>query len=396
MENGIENRQDSSGAGRVIVKPAVFVSRADIEHYSVALRHLMVGLGVQSSPAALVCPANAKSKAVLCPSVELVCHPLFRIPVFRTQNRMEVMDKLSKFKPKILHCFSPKKEKITAYVSEQLSLPYIVSVNNLKAHYSRSFLCGENCGGVICSSEGVAEKVRKHYANCQERIVQVNMGAFAEDEAACFSNEGQVTSIVLADELESVSQFESLLNAVRHLAIDGFEFMLAIIGEGRASNQIREMIKSRGLGNIVTLIGSISPIRSVFKGADIFVQLDESEFGESYLLDAMGVGLCVASSNHNKSDLIVEDKTAVLFDPHDELSVYTTLKRLLNAREFARKIAANGQEHIRSNHSVSTMTDKIIEAYRDAQKRYKTLKKAKSENGNDKKGDSSDDQTSKP
>ena len=85
------------------------------------------------------------------------------------------------------------------------------------------------------------------------------------------------------------------------------------------------------------------------------------------LLEAMSVGMAVASSKDNQSHLLVEDETAALFDPHDELSIYSTLKKLLGTREFARKLAANSQQHIREHHSVSMMADKLIGVYQESQ-----------------------------
>jgi glycosyltransferase involved in cell wall biosynthesis len=179
---------------------------------------------------------------------------------------------------------------------------------------------------------------------------------------------------VIAQDLKSVAEFRSLLNAVRHLAIDGYEFMLAIIGTGPATDKIRLMIKKLGLSHVVTLIAQINPLRSVLSGADIFIQLDVDNFPNSQLLEAMSVGMAVASSKDNQSHLLVEDQTAALFDPHDELSIYSTLKKLLGTREFARELAANSQQHIREHHSVSMMADKLIGVYQKSQSWLKTSK----------------------
>jgi glycosyltransferase involved in cell wall biosynthesis len=178
--------------------------------------------------------------------------------------------------------------------------------------------------------------------------------------------------MVVAQDLKHISQFESFLNAARHLAIDGYEFMLAIIGTGPASRKIRSMIKTMGLSNMVTVIAGIRPIRSVFEGADIFIQLDSDDCSNSQLLEAMSVGMAVASSKNNKSELLIKDKTAVFFDPHDELSVYASLKKLLSRHEFARELAAGAQQQVLIHHSVSVMTNSLIDIYQNAQKRVKT------------------------
>lgn len=375
MQTETNGNSESTVAKKSAIKPAIFADTEDIREYAVSLRHLMVGLADQSSFAALVCPAGADADSVLCPSVELICHPLFRIPVvFKKQNQQEVVDKLSKFKPTVLHCFSRSKAEITKYVAEQLSLPYVLTFNSMGKFFSRSFVTDPGCACLISSSDIVSKKIARVYPDVKCNVEQVNVGAFVTDQCACFSNMSRAVSMVIAQDLKRPAEFRSFLNAIRHLAIDGYEFMLAIIGTGPASNKIRAMIKTLGLSNMVTLIEEIKPLRSVFGGADIFIQLDVDNFPNSQLLEAMSVGMAVASSKDNKSHLLVDGQTASLFDPHDELSIYSTLKKLLSTREFARQIAVNSQQHIRQEHSVSTMADKLIGIYQEAQTWLKTSK----------------------
>jgi glycosyltransferase involved in cell wall biosynthesis len=371
MELGLNGNTENVTTNKGLVRPAIFVDTEDIREYSSVLRHLMVGLADRSNFAALVCPANSDHNSVLCPSVELIYHPLFKIPIFIKQNQQEVLDKLLKFKPTVLHCFSPSKAPITAFISEQLSLPYLLTFNSPGRLYSRSVASAKNCAGLITSSNAITEKVTQLYSKCSSHINQVNTGTFVEDRCACFSNSPAITSLVVAQDLKRIGQFESFLNAARHLAIDGYEFMLAIIGTGPASRKIRSMVKAMGLSNMVTVIAGIRPIRSVFEGADIFIQLDVDDGTNLQLLEAMSVGMAVASSKDNKSDLLIEDKTAVFFDPHDELSVYASLKKLLSTHEFARQLAIAAQQQILIHHSVSVMTSNLIDIYQNAQKRVK-------------------------
>ena len=388
MDIGVNGNSEGTLNDKGAVRPAIFVDAEDIREYSASLRHLMVGLGDRSDFAAIVCPAHAESNSVLCPSVELICHPLFRIPLFRKQNQHEVIDKLLKFKPTVLHCFSPSKAKITAFAAEQLSLPYLLSFNSAKRCFSRSMVAGNNCAGLITSSDAITGKITEWYSRYDPHIDHVNIGTFVEDSCTCFSNSTAITSLVVAQDLKRFGQFESFLNAARHLAIDGYEFMLAIIGQGPAARKIRSMVKAMGLSHMVTVIANIRPIRSVFEGADVFIQLDVDDHANSQLLEAMSVGMAVASSKDNKSELLIEDKTAVFFDPHDELSVYSSLKKLLSKHEFARELAANAQQQVLIHHSVSVMTSKLIEIYQNAQSRVKLSQEPPAENTEDADDDS--------
>jgi len=69
--------------------------------------------------------------------------------------------------------------------------------------------------------------------------------------------------------------------------------------------------------------------------------------------------------------LIIEGKTAVVFDPDDELSIYNCLRQLFDRREFARQLARGAQQYLRENYSVSKMISSTLQIYRDAQQEFK-------------------------
>jgi glycosyltransferase involved in cell wall biosynthesis len=80
----------------------------------------------------------------------------------------------------------------------------------------------------------------------------------------------------------------------------------------------------------------------------------------------MSIGAAVAGCKGGVDDLIIEDQTAVVFDPNDEISMMRTLRRLLDRRELARKIAKAAQQYLRQNHTVSNMISATLEAYHKA------------------------------
>ena len=103
---------------------------------------------------------------------------------------------------------------------------------------------------------------------------------------------------------------------------------------------------------------------------DIFVQAWPSSSFNLILLKAMSVGTVVAACKGGIDDFIIEDKTAVVFNPDDELSIYNCLRELLNNREKARKIARQAQRYVKQNHSVSKMIDETLQLYNEAVQWY--------------------------
>ncbi|MCK5472541.1 MAG: hypothetical protein KAI59_00795, partial [Planctomycetes bacterium] len=69
--------------------------------------------------------------------------------------------------------------------------------------------------------------------------------------------------------------------------------------------------------------------------------------------------------------LLIENKTAVIFEPDDELSVYAALQKLLDDKYAARQFAKTAQQYVRENYSVGNMASATLEAYRDSQNWFK-------------------------
>lgn len=362
------------------VRPALIVDRSTLKNYANPLHHLLMGLTDEPCSAVIICPPDADVGNVLCPSVELIRHPIFRIPLFRAQSRKILFDKLDKFKPTVLHCLSGSKARLTMRIATQLDIPYVHTFNALEGSFFRPPVCPSHCATLIASSEVIADYLAKVYLRLSGRIEQINIGVFVDDTCACFSEMSRVTSMVTAKALDRLSDFEPLLNAVRHLAIDGYEFIYAIIGSGPAERQIHELIKGLGLSQRVTIIPAIDPIRTLFAGSDIFVQPQPATEFDSCVLEAMSVGMVVATARGGVDDLLIEDKTAVFFDPDDELRIYSALQKLLDKRDFARQLALTGQIHLKKHHSVSKMVDALVQTYRNAQQWYKTQLSYETEN----------------
>jgi glycosyltransferase involved in cell wall biosynthesis len=153
---------------------------------------------------------------------------------------------------------------------------------------------------------------------------------------------------------------------MRHLNIEGYEFSLAVLAPPKKQSYLRGVINAMGFSQSATIAPSLKPWRSLLKAADIFIQPQPNPFFNPFLLEAMSAGAAVAACKGGADDLIIEDKTAAVFDPEDELSVYAALKRLLDSHQLARQFASEAQELIRQEHSVSKMIEAYIQTYADA------------------------------
>ena len=367
----LEEQTNTSAIAKATCRPALLVDRPGMRNYSTCLRHLFVGLAEMSYPSALICTPEANADSVLCPSVELIRYPTFNMPLLYAQNRKILIDRLIRFKPTVLHSFCPEKFHLTRYIASQLEIPFVLTFNTTPRRRFCSVVSDSNCSSLVASSKIIAQDLTRKYRRFDGRIHQINMGTFVEDTCACFSNPDRIPSMIVAQNINNPDHFFPLLNAVKHLTIDGYEFILAIIGSGPGVRPLHRQIKLLGLSGIVTLVSKMQPIRSIFSQADIFIQPQMVTEFNSLMLEAMSVGMAVATTRQNEDDMIIEDETALLFDQHDEINVYSTLQKLLDQRQFAKQIAIGAQTYLRRNHSVSKMTSALVEAYDIAQEGYK-------------------------
>ena len=349
------------------LRPALIVSAETISEYSIFLEHLLVGLADESIPTTLVCPANCALGSVVPPSVQVIRHPAFDLPLFQRQNRRKLVEQLSDFKPTVLHCLCQSEAPLARHLAWQLDLPYLLMVNSLQKRFGRFFISPNRCAKIIVPAESIAANVAKIYPAFTDRIERINIGTFASETSSCFRQPNWLASMVTTHPLNDESDFENLFGAVRHLAIDGYEFMLVITGGGRAEKHVWKLLTALGLSQIVTIVPRMEMLRSVLAAGDIFIQPQPNNAFNPLLLEAMSVGAAVASCKGGVDDLIIEDKTAVVFDPTDELSIYGTLQRLFDRRELAQQIATAAQQYLRENYTVSNMISSTLRAYHDAQ-----------------------------
>jgi glycosyltransferase involved in cell wall biosynthesis len=355
-----------------LLRPALIVSERIVSEYSIFLHHLMVGLADESIPAALVCPPGCDVDSVTVPAVEVIRHPTFDLPLMGYQNKKILIDRLKKFKPAVLHCLCESKAALTRQLAGRLDLPYVLTVNSLRKRWWRFLISSKRCAKVIVPTESIAANISGIYPAIADRVELINPGTFVQETSGCFCRGNLLATIVTTHPLEDVSEFENLLAAVKHLAIEGYEFMLVVAGGGRAERQLRKLLTARGLLQMVITVGQLRPRRSILAAGDIFIQPVASAAFNPLLLEAMSVGTAVAACKGGVDDMIIDGRTAVIFDPADQLSIKAALQKLLDSRDFARRLAEGARQYVRENHTVSGMVSAVLGAYRDAQNQLKS------------------------
>jgi len=353
------------------VRPAIIVSAETISEYPTFLRYLLIGLVDESIPTTLICPAKCNLASIIPPSVNVIRHPAFNLPLMWRQNRRKLIEEISNLKPTVLHCLCENEAPLARKLAWKLKLPYLLMVNSLQKRFNRLYISSSRCAKIIVPADSIADNIAKIYPEFAERVEQINISTFTSETSSSFRRPNWLTSMVTAHPLDNETDFVNLFNAIKHLAIDGYEFMLVMTGTGRAERHVWKLLTKLGLRKVVTIVPRLEMLRSVLAAADIFIQPQPNNAFNPLLLEAMSVGAAVAACRGGVDDLIIEDKTAVVFDPTDELSIYSTLQRLLDRHELAQQIAAAAHKYLRENHSVSNMISSTLQVYKDAHNWFK-------------------------
>lgn len=367
MNQDLNNATTETDKGKP-ARPVLIVSERTVGVYSAFLERLLVGLADESVPMALICPPNCDIGYIVPPSVEVISHPAFGLPLFWRQNKRVLLERLEKFKPTVLHCLCESKAALTRNLARQLDLPYVLMVNSLQKGLGQLALSRRHCSKIIVPADSIAANISGFYPKFADRVEQINIGTYTAETSGCFRDPSRLPSMVTAHCFNKAGEFENLLLAVRHLAIDGYEFMFVITGGGRAEKQLRKQLSAYGLLQIVTIVPRLGNWRSILSAGDIFIQPAASDTFNPLLLEAMSLGAAVAGCKGGVDDLIIDGETAVLFNPEDELSIYGTLQRLFDRREFARQLGGKAQRYLRENYTVSDMISSVLRIYREASK----------------------------
>ncbi len=357
----------SENGKRKSLRVALIASEHTICEYSIFLERLLIGLADESIPVALICPPGFNPGTAFTGVAEVVNHPVFDLPLMERLNTRLLTERLSKFEPTILHCLCESKASLTRQLARRLDLPYVLMVNSLQNKWSHLSFSSKHCAKIIVPAKSIAANMASVHPRFADLIEQINIGTFTAESSGCFSEPSRLATMVMTDPLDKADDFENLFSVIRHLMIDGYEFMTVVVGGGRAERQLWKLLSALGLLQIVSIVPRRMPWRSVLAAGDIFIQPKPNYFFDPVLLEAMSIGAAVAGCTGGVDDLIIEDRTAVVFDPNDEMSIMRTLQRLLDRREFARQIAGNAQQYLRENHSVSKMISATLQTYYETQ-----------------------------
>jgi len=144
----------------------------------------------------------------------------------------------------------------------------------------------------------------------------------------------------------------------------------AIIGEGPMERAIKQMIKTLGLEDSVSLIGKVSDyeLAAWYEICDVFVMIsrqlkneDAEGFGIVYLEANMFGKPVIAGKSGGVAEAVLDNETGILAEPTDQYEIISAIEKLLKNPEEAKRLGENGRRRVENEFQWNKQAQPLIE-----------------------------------
>ena len=154
---------------------------------------------------------------------------------------------------------------------------------------------------------------------------------------------GSGVRVLMASRLVEGKGVDVLLDATTHLDADDVTILVA--GDGPLRDQLEREITSRGLEELVSLLGYRDDVHEVMAACDVLVLPSFREGTPFVIMEAMAAGLPVVATDVAGIPEQVEHGTSgYLVSPGDDAELASRITELVDDREKRERFGADGSE----------------------------------------------------
>ena len=171
--------------------------------------------------------------------------------------------------------------------------------------------------------------------------------------------------------LDQIKGQDNLIEAVACLLRDSptrrETLRVVLCGDGPARESLRAAIESRGLQDVVELLGERADVADVMRTLDLFVLPSRGEGMSNTILEAMACGLpVVATAVGGNPEIVQEGKTGYLVPPADPAELALAIARYLDDAHLRHAHGQRGRAEVERSFSLSGMVQRYATLYREA------------------------------
>ncbi|MFH0731368.1 MAG: glycosyltransferase family 4 protein [Candidatus Omnitrophota bacterium] len=195
---------------------------------------------------------------------------------------------------------------------------------------------------------------------------------YSESEHKKIKEQFNLTSdfvIGITARLSSVKGHVYLLRAMSRIKNVFPKAQLLIVGSGskKYERSLHDICNKLNIENSVIFYPAIQNIYKALSVMDVFVLPSIQEGLGLSMIEAMAVGIPVVASNvGGVSSVIEHEKNGILVAPKDDSVLAEAILRLLNDKEFARKLGEEGKKTVQDKFTLNRMVEKTERFYLNA------------------------------
>ncbi|MGE0142089.1 MAG: glycosyltransferase [Planctomycetota bacterium] len=149
-----------------------------------------------------------------------------------------------------------------------------------------------------------------------------------------------------------------LIEAIGALRSQHPQVMLVLAGDGPDANELRDLSRARGLGEVVRLAGEIHPIADLYAATDVFAMSSWHEGLSNACLEAAAAGLpLVVTDVGGLPEIVDHGRTGFVVPPGDHRALADRLGTLLADEALRRSAGAAGRARVTSQFTVQRMAE---------------------------------------
>lgn len=158
---------------------------------------------------------------------------------------------------------------------------------------------------------------------------------------------------------------ETLIETVQLLKNNGLNVRLDIVGDGEFMDELKGMVKIKGLDTEVTMhghIGNRNHLMEFYRKSDIFLFPSLSEGSPRVVLEAMANSLPVVSTPVGTLPYLFKDNKEIKFaNFNDAKSFFDRIIEYITNREITQEIVNEAYQKVKKNYTMERFLNKLFE-----------------------------------
>jgi len=205
-------------------------------------------------------------------------------------------------------------------------LPYIISLrgSDVPGRHARLKLdykilgpafrgIWKKAAALVACSEGLKVRALRFLPSVSIEVIPngVDLDSFCPAETA---RKSDALRLLTVGRLSVTKRVQMLIDAVEILHRDGRKLHLTIVGGGQAEQELREIVSTRDLGEVIEMAGRVRAenMPQLYRDNDVFVSASMQEGMSNAMLEAMASGLPIVTTRCEGVEELIADNGMVV------------------------------------------------------------------------------------